>query len=86
MTNRTCEPIYRLLVPPGLLEDVRRHALAGAPLETCGLLAGVVSDGTAVARRFFPVENEAASPTEYAAGAALVGPFRSMGADGLTLV
>jgi proteasome lid subunit RPN8/RPN11 len=58
-------PFSRLALADALLNDVAAHARAELPNECCGLLAGRVVDGTAVATARFPVRNRLASPTEY---------------------
>jgi proteasome lid subunit RPN8/RPN11 len=41
------------------------HARAEAPLECCGLLAGMIDGGVARAMARYPLVNERASPTAY---------------------
>jgi proteasome lid subunit RPN8/RPN11 len=41
------------------------HALAEAPNECCGLVAGTIADGVGTAVRYLPLVNERASPTAY---------------------
>jgi proteasome lid subunit RPN8/RPN11 len=42
-------------------EQMRAHVAAEAPLEACGLLAGVHG----ISRAVFPIQNELASPTHF---------------------
>jgi len=50
-----------LNLPPGLIEEMVRHARSSLPLESCGLLAGRERTAT----RFIAITNRLASETEY---------------------
>ncbi len=55
-----------LSIPRSVYEGMVWHALAEAPLECCGLLAGIVrSDGIGEVRLRYPLLNAAASPIEF---------------------
>jgi proteasome lid subunit RPN8/RPN11 len=56
---------FRLVVPAALLDEVLRQARAEAPLECCGLLAGVREGAIGRVVRRYPLVNEAASPVEF---------------------
>ena len=56
---------FHLVLPRTLHEEMVAQALREAPNECCGLFAGVVRDGTAVAERIYPLVNAAASPVLY---------------------
>jgi len=62
-------PFTRLMIPRPLLDAVLAHARAALPNECCGLLGGVVEAGVGRVTQHFPVGNDLASPTEYAANA-----------------
>ncbi len=56
----------QLRIPCAVFDGMIAHARADAPLECCGLLAGVVSeDGAGWVRQRYALINEAASPFEY---------------------
>lgn len=77
----------RLVVPDVLLAEVIAHALADAPNECCGLLAGhIVGDLGEVTARF-AVTNELHSPTDYRTDARdMLRAFRLMRERGLELL
>lgn len=52
-----------LTVPASVAEQVLAHARSEVPNEACGLLAGDLASGVAVA--FHPARNEEASPLRY---------------------
>jgi proteasome lid subunit RPN8/RPN11 len=60
---------FRLLhLPNTILADMIQHALAEAPLECCGLLAGKIEGLSAEVGKVvhrYPLVNAAASPVEY---------------------
>jgi proteasome lid subunit RPN8/RPN11 len=71
-----------LTLAPGILEDVFQHAKAALPNEACGLLVG-----QAVAERFIPVKNVAASSHEYEMDSAeLIAVFRDLRSTGEKLL
>jgi proteasome lid subunit RPN8/RPN11 len=78
---------FRLVVPRGLYEEMVAQALREAPNECCGLFAGVVRDGVAVAERIYPLVNAAASPVLYESdGRSMLDAYRDMTARGLDVV
>jgi proteasome lid subunit RPN8/RPN11 len=61
----SARPFRLLHVPEELFAEMVRHAEAEAPLECCGLLAGMAEgEGGRVLGRY-PLINAAASPVEY---------------------
>ena len=80
-------PFSRLVIPDLLLEEVIAHARSTSPDECCGLLAGVIENGTATASARFAITNDRASPTAYQTNAAdLFAAFRWMRATGTELL
>lgn len=80
-------PFERLVIPAALLDEVTSHALADAPLECCGLLAGRIAGGTGTVTARYPVRNDAASATEYESNARdMLNAFRAMREGGLELL
>ena len=78
---------FRLVVLQGLYEEMVAQALREAPNECCGLFAGVVRDGVAVAERIYPLVNEAASPVLYESDPrSMLDAYRDMTALGLDVV
>jgi len=72
-----------LILSPGLIEEMVRHARSVLPLESCGLLAG--SDR--MATRFLPITNRLASRTEFdMEPAELVAALRSFRNNGESLL
>jgi len=69
-------PFHRLIVPPDLLAAIVEQAMAEAPLECCGLLAGRVRDEAGLVEVRYPLLNEAASPVEFVSEAR--GTFNAM--------
>ena len=53
---------FHLVVPRRLHEEMVAQALREAPNECCGLFAGVVRDGVALAERIYPLVNALADP------------------------
>ncbi len=75
------------MIPAALLGDVVAHALADAPLECCGLLAGRIAGGVGTVAARYPVRNDAASATEYESNARdMLSAFRAMREGGLELL
>jgi proteasome lid subunit RPN8/RPN11 len=81
---------FRLLLPRELHDAMLAQALAERPNECCGILAGTWEPAAAgqprraIARRRYPLGNEAASPSEYlAAPSDLCHAFRDLHAQGL---
>lgn len=81
---------FRLLLPRELYEAMLAQAVAELPNECCGLLAGSLQPAQAgqprraLARRCYPLVNQAASPTEYFARPQdLFHAFRDLHAHGL---
>ena len=52
-----------LTIPPPLAEQLLEHARSELPNEACGLVAGSLADGLAVA--YHPARNSEASPLRY---------------------
>ncbi len=74
---------FELEIVPDAVRTMVRHALEQAPLECCGLLAGVGTRATHV----YPLRNERASPTAYRAEATdLFAALRDMRAQSIELV
>jgi len=72
-----------LILEPGILDELVRHAVSQLPLEDCGLLTG--SEGAAT--RFIPISNRLASPTEYdMEPAELIAALRSLRERGESLL
>ncbi len=77
----------RLWVTRSCYDALVAQALAEQPLECCGLLAGVVEEGTARVVRAYPLVNERASPTEYLADShSQLAAHRDMDANQLDLL
>lgn len=80
-------PFTALAIPDVLLAEVIAHARAEAPLECCGLLAGVIADGVGKVSARFAVRNELQSRTDYLTDARdMFAAFRAMRAGGLELL
>lgn len=59
------KPYHRLVIPPRIVDALLAHALAEAPRECCGVLAGPIVDGAGHVRESYPVRNDLASKTRY---------------------
>lgn len=80
-------PFTTLAIPDSLLEELISHARTEAPLECCGLLAGVISEGVGTVTARFAIQNESQSPTDYRTDARdMFAAFRAMRAGGLELL
>ncbi|HEY1190209.1 MAG TPA: Mov34/MPN/PAD-1 family protein, partial [Gemmata sp.] len=80
-------PFTALAIPDVLLDEVIAHARTEAPLECCGLLAGIISDGVGRVSVRFAIRNELQSPTDYRTDArGMFEAFRAMRAGGLELL
>lgn len=55
----------KLVLPRVLWDRLAARAMAEAPLECCGLLAGSRQEGALVVSREFPLVNQLASPTRF---------------------
>ncbi len=55
------EPVTRITLPASLRAEMLVHAMAGRPLEACGLIGGRQRQPV----RFWPTRNAAASPVRY---------------------
>lgn len=76
-----------LEIPSLILNEVIEHARTELPNECCGLLAGQVADGVAIATARFAIRNERASPREYASHPRdMLDAFRSMRERALELL
>jgi proteasome lid subunit RPN8/RPN11 len=76
-----------LIIPKPIVAGIVARARAALPNECCGLLAGRMDRETGTVAEAFPVENEAASPTEFRTSARdLFAAFRSMRDRGLELL
>lgn len=78
-----------LVVPRWVQQVMLLHAQDEAPLECCGLLAGVSDPGDSqrhVVQSIYPLENEARSPTRYFAASGLFAPFKQIRAEGQELL
>ena len=72
-----------LVLPPGLLEEMVRHARSALPLESCGLLAGKEHTAT----RFLAITNRLGSATEFdMEPTELVAALRAFRTNGESLV
>jgi proteasome lid subunit RPN8/RPN11 len=58
-------PFTHLWLPQSLLDAVIAQARSALPNECCGLLAGVIMNGTGRVTRQFAIRNDLASSTEY---------------------
>ena len=58
-------PFERLELSAEVVSAIFSQALAEAPLECCGLLAGRISEGIGSVEVRYPLVNEAASPVEF---------------------
>jgi proteasome lid subunit RPN8/RPN11 len=77
----------RLIVSRSLLAEVIAHALAEAPLECCGLLAGHLADGAGLVTARYGITNVARSATEYETEPRdMLCAFRAMRANGTELL
>jgi [CysO sulfur-carrier protein]-S-L-cysteine hydrolase len=56
---------FRLLLTREIHDEMLAHALAEAPNECCGLLAGRIDGDVGRVERCLPLVNERASPTTY---------------------
>ncbi len=56
---------FRLVLPRSVYEAMIAQAQAEQPLECCGLLAGVVEEGTGRVVKAYPLVNALASAVEY---------------------
>jgi [CysO sulfur-carrier protein]-S-L-cysteine hydrolase len=76
---------FRLLLPTQFVDEIFAHARAEVPNECCGLLAGRIEAGVALAVQRYPLPNAAASPVEYLsepkAMFAAMRDMRSLGID-----
>src|SRR4051812_29697627 len=80
-------PFTALEIPDLLCEEVIEHARAEAPLECCGLLAGVITDGVGTVTTRFTIRNELQSPTDYLTEArGMFEASRAMRTGGLELL
>ena len=76
-------PFTRLRIPDGLLASMIAHARAEAPNECCGVLAGIISEGTGYVVERAPIRNDLASPAAYLTNAHdLFAAYRAMRAAG----
>jgi proteasome lid subunit RPN8/RPN11 len=74
-------------VPADVLAALIAQAKAEAPLECCGLLAGRIVDGVAVAEMRYSLVNDAASPVEFVSEArSLFNAVRDIDRRGLRLL
>jgi len=57
---------FVLSVSPDVQDSLVAHARSELPNESCGFLAGTISNGIGTATRYLPVVNELHSPTAFA--------------------
>lgn len=80
-------PHTRLVIAESLLARIVAHAREELPNECCGLLAGAIEDGVAVAAKQFRIANDLHSSESYVTNARdLFDAFRSMRSDNLELL
>src|SRR4051812_43944139 len=79
--------MFRLHVPPPLIEEVVAHARSALPDECVGFLAGTIADGVGTVTHSLPLVNERASPTAFATEPrSVLAAFRAMRAAGTDLL
>jgi proteasome lid subunit RPN8/RPN11 len=78
---------FRLVIPRPLYAEMLAQAVNEAPLECCGVLAGLVCDGVGEVVALYRLPNAAASPTEYESdGRAMFDAWRDMRQRGIDIL
>ena len=76
----------KLILPRQFLDAMLQHARTELPNECCGVLAGVMDADVLHVKAWYPLANEAASPTEYHAAKDMFQAVKKMRADGHDIV
>jgi proteasome lid subunit RPN8/RPN11 len=78
---------FRLVIPRPLYSEMVAQAVDEAPLECCGVFAGIVVEGVGRVVARYPLANAAASPTEYESdGRAMFDAWRDMRERGIDVL